>query len=101
MTPYEDVKVGLVALREEVDSLCDDAFAEHHASGGDTFRGDAINWGDLGCVSAEFWVDDATHTGYRVYIEEAAPDGCPLLVGWIETKLGERGFTDIEVVTEW
>jgi hypothetical protein len=60
----------------------------------------AINWGDLGCVSAERYETDEDDFGYRVLIEEAAPDAYHLQK-FIANYLDEHGFSYVEVMTEW
>lgn len=60
----------------------------------------AINWGNLRCVSAEHWRNDEGAEGYRVWIEEAAPE-CSELHRGVAAHLAAAGFNDIEVITEW
>ena len=61
---------------------------------------DAVNWADLGCVSAErFTTHDGT-TGYRVWIEEAAPEAY-LLKEFVSLYLDAHGFKNVEIYTEW
>lgn len=61
-----------------------------------------INWADLSCRAAEKWTDQDGDTGYRVWIEEAAP-GCDnsTFCEYIWKQLEKRGFLNIEVETEW
>lgn len=84
----------LTALREAADRICDEAFAAR-----DTIKG-PINWGDLGCVRAEYYVADDGVKGYRVLIEEAHHDNAELHE-FIAAKLREAGYPDVEIQTEW
>lgn len=84
----------LNTLREVADAACDEAFAQRN-----TLKG-AINWGDLGCVSAEYYVDADGGEGYRITIEEADPWNTELHE-FIQTKITEAGYADIEIYTEW
>lgn len=61
---------------------------------------EAINWADLHCHSAEFYLNSEDIAGYRVYIEEASPS-CPKLHERIQEQLQKKGYSDIEVITEW
>lgn len=65
------------------------------------FDGDAINWADLHCICAETYLTDAGIVGYRVHVEEAAPNSNKLAM-WVSEHLQSKGFGDeVEVVTEW
>ena len=44
--------------------------------------------------------DDYDNTGYRVIIEEAAPEACKL-GAFVRQYLARNGFVDVNVVTEW
>lgn len=56
---------------------------------------DAINWGDLCCVSVY-----AEGEGYVVEIEEASPN-CPAFQEYIAEYLAGRGYPGVTVRTEW
>lgn len=91
MTKIADT-VKLQALRNAVDNICADvdpqAFDE------------PINWGDLGCVEAIYYLADDNSQGYRVYIEELAPD-CYQFRAYVEKKLAEAGWPNVEVNLSW
>ncbi len=57
---------------------------------------EAVNWGDLKCVG----VDAFTDGRFLVTIEEASPDGCPTLCGYLERHLKLIGW-NCQVETEW
>ena len=61
---------------------------------------DAVNWGDLSCVEAALGQTDEGRRYYRVMIEEASPDAYKLAV-YVRDWLAKRGWTDVEVLTEW
>ncbi len=61
---------------------------------------EAINWGDLGCVSTSLTLFDDGSLEYQVNVEEADPH-CPKLRSAIEDGLKPLGWTGIEVVTSW
>lgn len=61
---------------------------------------DAVNWGDLSCVEAALVLTDEGRSYYRVMIEEASPDAYKLGV-YVRDWLAKRGWTDVEVLTEW
>lgn len=61
---------------------------------------DAVNWSDLGCRRAEHFEDDAGNAGWRVWIEEAAPEATELQ-NFVSGDLAEHGWPGVEVVTEW
>jgi hypothetical protein len=62
--------------------------------------GGAVNWADLGPVSVEHYADNHDYRGYRVNIEEAAPDAYELQ-RFVAAYLAKRGFPGVEVRTEW
>jgi hypothetical protein len=64
------------------------------------FKNEPVNWADLGCTGVEWYQNDTDHRGFRVYIEEAAPD-CAHLSAFIANYLQERGYSEVDVVTEW
>lgn len=55
-----------------------------------------INWGDLKVIDAELTPD-----GWRIEIDEAAPDQCPMLCGYIASYLTAWGVKIDEIVTHW
>lgn len=63
-------------------------------------EGEPINWGDLGCINAERYEDMAGNKGFRVYVSEASEDAHKLK-SLVCDMLGEYGYTNIEVITEW
>jgi hypothetical protein len=62
--------------------------------------GEAINWGDLGCVDVRWWKSVDGAIGITVYIEEADPSAYQLQAV-IREHLASHGYPNIEVVTEW
>jgi hypothetical protein len=82
----------LAKLRELTSKACDLA-SESGVRG-------AINFGDLRCVTAEQWTNDEGITGYRVWIEEAAPGNVDFHY-FVYDYLTKAGFIGIEVETRW
>jgi hypothetical protein len=60
------------------------------------FDSEPINWGDLDCYDAEKLEDGS----WIIYIEEAAPEGCPDFCEYIESEMKKKGY-DVKVITEW
>lgn len=89
MTEYD-----LTALYQRTNEACESAFNLRKQIGG------AVNWADLGCVSAEKWVNHLGETGYRVIIEEVSP-GADDFRKYIWECLTDSGFTNVEISTEW
>ena len=85
---------NLAKLRTVATKACYDAL--DHSKG----IADAVNWGDLSCVSAERCESDEGDTRYLVIIEEAAPDASNLQ-NYIAVYLATHGFPGVEVMTEW
>ena len=84
----------LRALRRTAEMACEYAVRKRKTIDG------PINWGDLRPVSVEHYESDDGGEGFRVNIEEAAPDAYELR-RFIEAYLAKRGFPDVEVKTEW
>lgn len=61
---------------------------------------DAVNWADLHCFQAEHWENQDGQAGWRVWIEEAAPEA-DKLKEFVRDDLAEHGWPGVEVVTEW
>ena len=61
---------------------------------------DAVNWADLRCAIAEHFEDHEGHAGWRVWIEEAAPEA-DQLKEFVAADLAAHGWPGVEVVTEW
>lgn len=57
-----------------------------------TFQYDAVNWAAVRCSEVEIKV--------VVAIDEASPDAL-CLREFVKRKLADRGFEDVEVITEW
>lgn len=93
---YDVATADLNVLVDETNRALDAA----KAYGRDKFRADAINWGDLCCVSAERYETQNKLTGLRVWIEEAAPDATRLQTH-VREWLGKKGWGLVEVSTEW
>lgn len=80
--------------------LCADAATFEAETQIGRFEGEAINWGDIGCVGAEWYVGADDNTGYRVWIEEADPAAYRLR-DFIREHLARHGFVDVDVMLEW
>lgn len=59
-----------------------------------------INWGDLGCISAEYYVDEFGNVGHRVWIEEADPSSYHLR-DFVRGYLSRHGYESIDVMLDW
>jgi len=85
----------LKRLKDATQQACDEALDRSHE-----FADEAINWGDLGCVRAEYTLDDQGDVGYGAWIEEAAPQSAKLCA-FIGQRLQEMGHKDVRVRCEW
>ena len=88
----------LSQLTQEVERALD--WAKKNMDG---FTVGGINWADLHCVSAERYEDTSPaphNVGLRVWIEEASPSAESLCLH-VRTWLMQRGWDQVEVVTEW
>jgi hypothetical protein len=64
---------------------------------------DAVNWGDLNCISVErveTICGDAVDVEWRVIVSEASPDAYKFREA-VSSALAKRGFPQVAVVTEW
>ena len=61
----------------------------------------SVNWMNLQCTEAEWYIAHDGIQGARIYVSEASPDGAVLLKLEMRHELQERGFPDVEVITEW
>jgi len=61
---------------------------------------EAINWGDLHCISAKRTEDEDGNIEHEVLIEEASPLSYELQE-FIRNFLREKGFKGVDVITEW
>lgn len=84
----------LAELRSCAEDACQEAYENRAGING------AINWGDLGCVDARKWQDCWGNEGMTVYIEEAS-ESATELHSFIREYLKDRGWSGVEVVTEW
>lgn len=98
--PAEEVSppAGLAALVAATNDVLLVAIAEKDEN--ESLAGDAVNWADLSCISAEGYVSDDGTPGLRVFVSEAAPDAS-CLRQYIADKLADLGYPDVDVVTEW
>lgn len=80
--------------------MCADAATTEAEDYKPLFDGEVINWGDLGCTGAEWYVNADDVTGYRVWIEEVDP-AAYRLHDFIREYLSEHGFVDVDVMLEW
>lgn len=81
-------------LRKAVDDAIQKAFQQR-----DSIK-EAVNWGDLHCLSVEWYETDDDLSGWRVYIEEASPDANDFRL-FIGFELADAGFPNTDVHTEW
>lgn len=84
----------LESLRKDTETVCKSAYSQRSKID------DAINWGDLHCCGAEFYINTEGDWGLRVLIEEAAPEANKLQE-YIANKLKAMGYEGITVETEW
>jgi hypothetical protein len=93
----ETPNVLLVDLEKAAEAACQAAYRKRKTIDG------PINWGDLHCVSVERYTElyrGVPDAGYRVYVEEAAPESYEL-ARFIGDHLAKHGFPNIDVRTEW
>lgn len=86
--PYD-----LEVLRQDADSLCNQAYDHGDISG-------PINWGDLGCTSAERRENQWGFVYYCVTVEEADPRAVEL-TRFIAEGLSRLGYDNVHVECEW
>lgn len=84
----------LIALRRAVDDALDLAVHDEDC------HQDAVNWGDLSCTGAEWYIDDDGVPGHRVWIEECDPAAWRLR-DFVRAHLEGAGFAGIHVMLEW
>ena len=87
-------EANLSELRSCAEDACQAAFEKKPEIGG------AVNWASLGCVDARLWRDSYGNEGLSVYIDEASETAVELQ-SFIHEYLKDRGYHDVEVVTEW
>lgn len=91
-----EVKTAIAAqmerLRKHTDMLCG-TFSPADIPG-------AINWGDLGCVAANYCIDNDGREFYQVIIEEAAEEN-PALERAIREALQRDGWEHVGVIITW
>lgn len=86
----EDLK----ALQKAAEDACQAAIAAKTEIGG------AINWADLHCAEARWFINHQGESGQAVYIEEASHDSSKLII-FIRDFLYARGFAGVEIYPEW
>jgi hypothetical protein len=89
------MKYNLKDLKQATTDICEMAVEARL-----TFKNAAVNWSDLRCISAEYFVNDCGDSGYRVLIEEAAPDNAEI-VDFIDDELSMKGYFGVEIGLEW
>ena len=89
------MSVDLAQLEIAAEKACRWAFHERRK-----LKNAGVNWGDIGCYSAETYQDSRGDSGYRVNLEEASPDAWEFRA-FIREYLWSHGFPDVEVRTEW
>lgn len=87
-------RYDLTALRRCANDAC--AHAHNHQD----CHLDPINWADLDCIEAGYYINDLGHSGHFILIEEADPSAWRLRQ-FIASYLAEHGFADVEVRIEW
>lgn len=88
-------RYNLIALRKATDDACAAAWEDCVEC-----RDEAVNWADLKCAGAEWFVDDDGVPGHRVWVEEADPAAYRLrdfVAGYLE----RAGFAGVHVMLEW
>ena len=96
-TLKESIRQFLSNLITATNEACDNAVGAELLG---RFRWAAVNWADLSCHSAEFYMNEYGSFGYRVYIEEADPNNLELQA-FIGGELAKLGFPEVTVLTEW
>lgn len=76
----------------EIIKSCYDVDGKLKLEIGKKFEGEAINWGDLKCLEVK--------KCYVVYIDEADPNAENFRY-YIKNELENKGYDNIEVITEW
>ena len=89
------MKYNLKELKQITTRCCRLAYDARH-----TFKDAAVNWFDFRCTCAEYYIDDLGDTGYRVYIEEAAPVNAEVM-DFIVDELSMHGYNNVEIRLEW
>lgn len=92
--PDQAPTIDLLALRAAASDACTLAIANRLTIGG------AVNWTDLRCTEASRNESDQGTVSYSVLISEASPDATALQQA-VVTELARRGFSGIDVITEW
>ena len=89
-------------LKKAANEVLAEAVELHRVKGLDTpFKADCVNWADLSCCSAYWYVDDEAMEGPFINVSEASPGGAYFLCLWVSERLAERGFDGVSVKTEW
>lgn len=70
------------------------------AAKNDAKPGYIVNWANFRCASAEIYMNEFGSFGYRVYVEEAAPENTDLLT-FITGELAKAGHEGVTVIAEW
>jgi hypothetical protein len=92
------LKPALKALESAVEAACASAYEARPEIKG------AINWADLHCAQAEFFITSNGETGYRVWISEASPDQLDLrkfIREFIDSRSDGARFESLEILFEW
>ena len=89
------MKYNLKELKQITTRCCNLAYDARH-----TFKNAAVNWSDFQCTCAEYYIDDAGNTGYRVVIEEASSDNAEI-EDFIADELYMHGYNNVEIRLEW
>ena len=97
LSSREELARELARLRDDCDEAIDSALSVAAITSG------AINWANLHCCSAQKVLEldgDGIGEFYRVEIEEASPDAGELSE-YVTKALAAKGWTNVEVATEW
>lgn len=93
-----EMLVFLNRLQEHATEVCEEAVAELGEN--ESFTHQAVNWASLVCNDAECYLNSSGQRGFRVTISEASPDA-GIFRQYVADALTTRGYSDIEVITEW
>lgn len=108
MTESGDVVIHNPEQAEIINTLqtlrvqCDEAIAEVHETFDDneSLYGQAVYWPEFTCVRAERWIDDSGNLGWRCYCAGITNGGSAKLREALRGKIANRGWDNVEVVSQ-
>ena len=83
-----------------VDGAVEAAIAEAQKHKTGSLQHEAINWGDLHCDGVVFVIGVNGKRFYLATVTEASP-ACPDLQTFLQGRLSEMGFKNVQIETEW